>query len=186
MKYGKFDVYIDDACVGEVETGEKGIRTYIKCSAKYESDGVMRLAADVGDRYEIIGVMMPQKDGFALEKTLTRNEMCEKNLENTLRYVLISENAQYKESAQEECEAEDERVWVRCANPALLFEDVECGLALSRCEGVIKAEKDGITYIAVPAVKDFPALPIFYFGQRENLGGREYLVFSLKDGQLVI
>ena len=185
MKYGKFDVYIDDARVGVVEAEEKGIRTCIRCRAKYECDDVLRLAADVGDRYEVIGIMMPENDGFFLEKTLTRNDICAKNLENTRRYVLISENAKYRESVEEH-ENIDERVWTLCPNPAALFADVECGMALSRCEGVLKAEREGAVYLAVPVKKQLPALPIFYFGQRERLGDGEFLVFTLKDGQLVI
>ena len=186
MKYGNFEVYIDSSAVGAAEVVCDGLLTRIKCEVDYESDKVLRLAADVGDRYETIGVMMPRGKGFALEKCFTRNDIERKNLENAARYVLVSENAVYER--KEECEESDERVWVKCDDPAALFEDRELGAAISRCGAVLKAECDGFTYIAVPAEREnpFPALPIFYFGQREKLGGREFLVFTLKDGQLVI
>ncbi|MBQ8830015.1 MAG: hypothetical protein IJ017_00265 [Oscillospiraceae bacterium] len=186
MKYGNFDVYIDDAAVGETEVTQDGLLTRIKCKARYESDEILRLAADLGDRYEMLGVMMPKGKQFCMEKCFTKNEVRCKELEKTKRYVLITENEQYKKEMQETHEETDERVWVRCADPAAMFADMECGAALSRCQGVLKSECGEFTYIAVPTEKPFPALPIFYFGQREKLNGTEYLVFTLKDGQLLI
>ena len=183
MKNGKFDVYIKDSAVGTAEVINDGLITRIKCRAKYDFSEILRLACDVGDRYETIGVMMPKDDMFCLEKSFTKNEIRRKDLEKAQRFLLVAENEQY-EKAQETWE--DERVWVRCANPASLFEDAECGASLSRCDGVLKAESGEFTYIAVPADKPFPALPIFYFGQREKIAEGEYLVFTLKDGQLVI
>lgn len=188
MKYGNFDVYIEDAAVGSVEVMCDGILTRVKCKAEYESHEVMRLAADVGDRFEIIGVMMPRKNGFGLDKCFTKNEIYRKNLENAAKYVLISENTVYEKENEETCEESDQRVWVKCGDPASLFDDRESGAAISRCGAVLKAEHDGLTYIAVPVSREnpFPALPIFYFGQREKLGDAEFLVFTLKDGQLII
>ena len=186
MEYGNFEAYIDETAVGSVEVLREGLFTRIKCKARYESGEVLRLAADLGDRYEVIGVMMPKNKGFALEKCFTKNEIKGKNLDRTVRFVLVSEGTQYKAEPEEAGEERCERVWVRCTNPAALFDDWESGEAISRCEGVLKAEEDGFTYIAVPAVKSLPALPIFYFGQREMLNGCEHLVFTLKDGKLVI
>ena len=187
MKYGNFEVYAKESAVGEAQITEEGIRTRIKCSAKYESDDVLRLAADVGERYEYIGVMMPREDGLFFEKTFTKNDLYAKNLHKTVRYVLVSQNETYEKAKPEEKKT-DERVWSGCADPMKYFDDVESGAALSRFDGVLKSEKEGITYIAVPIdrEKPFPALPIFYFGQRESLHGEEFVVFALKDGQLLI
>ena len=183
MKNGKFDVYIKDSAVGTAEVIKDGLLTRIRCRAKYELSEILRLACDVGDRYEIIGVMMPKDDMFCLEKSFTKNDLCRKDLDKTQKFLLIADGEPYEKPQETHTDA---RVWVRCANPASLFEDAECGASLSRCDGVLKAESGEFTYIAVSADKPFPALPIFYFGQREKIADREYLVFTLKDGQLVI
>lgn len=187
MKYGNFEVYLKDTSVGEIEITEEGIRTHIKCRARCDSNEILRLAADVDGRYECIGVMMPREKSLYLEKTFTKNDVFKKGLDKAARYVLVSENTQYEKKAEEK-EEKDVRGWRNCADPMKYFDDIETGAALSRFEGILKAEEDGVTYIAVPIDKEkaFPALPVFYFGQQEKLGGREFVVFTLKDGQLMI
>ena len=188
MKYGKFDVYMDGEAAGKLEISLEGLLTYLDCTAECETDEVLRLAADVGDDYTVIGVMMPAGKGFRLKKYLTKNDVYLKRLNDARRYVLITDKVQYPKEEPEESEAQDGRIWTVCNNPAELFCDREAGEAVLRCEGVLKAEHEGLVYIAVPVLKEkpFPALPIFYFGQRGILNGSEYLLFTLKDGQLQI
>lgn len=192
MKYGKFDVYLDDKIVGSVDIMGDGLLTCFVCRAEYDTDEILRLAADVGDAYEPVGVMMPDVDGFSLKKYLTKNDIYLKKLDNAEKYVLISQNTQYKsrpeENLPEKEKAKDERLWTVCENPADYFSDKEAGEAIAMCRGVLKAEHEGAVYIAVPVNSEepFPALPIFYFGQRGMLEGKEYLLFTLRGGMLQI
>lgn len=192
MKYGKFEVYIDDKAVGEADISGDGLLTCVYCRAKYSGDDILRLAADVGDSYETIGVMMPDGDGFSMKKYLTKNDIYLKKLDRAQKYVLISNNTQYKSAVKQELPPEEEkadgRVWTVCENPAEYFNDKEAGDAIARYGGALKAELDGCVYIAVPVKSDeaFPPLPIFYFGQRGKLGEKEYLLFTLMGGMLQI
>ena len=54
--------------------------------------------------------------------------------------------------------------------------------------GVMMAEYEGKVYIAAPIKegKPFPPLPIFYFGQRGQINGSNYLLFTLVNGRLQI
>ena len=90
------------------------------------------------------------------------------------------------ETLPEKNEPKDERLWTVCENPADYFNDKEAGEAIAGCSGVLKAELEGAVYIAVPVNEPFPALPIFYFGQRGTLEGREYMLFTLRNGMLQI
>lgn len=189
MKYGKFDVYIEDEVVGKLDIVREGLLTCFLCRAMYSSEKVLRLAADTGEEYSVIGVMMPDGDDFLLEKNMTKNDIYIKKLENAERYVLISEDAVYKNKVHTEDEEKtDERLWKVCDAPETLFEDMEAGLALRGIEGVMMAEYEGKVYIAAPIKegKPFPPLPIFYFGQRGQINGSNYLLFTLVNGRLQI
>ena len=192
MKYGKFEVYIDDRAVGEVDISGDGLLTCFMCRAVYGGEEVLRLAADVGDSYETIGVMMPDGDGYSMKKSLTKNDIYLKKLDRAQKYVLISNSTPYKSAVNQELpekeKTADVRVWTVCENPAEYFNDKEAGDAIARYGGALKAELDGCVYIAVPVKsnEDFPSLPIFYFGQRGKLGENEYLLFTLVDGMLQI
>ncbi len=189
MKYGKFDVYIEDEVAGKLDIVREGLMSCFLCRAKCTSEKVMRLAADIGDGYSVIGVMMPDGDGFLLEKNMTKNDIYIKKLEKAERYVLISEDTVYKNKAQtEDSEETDEKLWKMCDAPESLFEDIESGFAFRGIEGVMKAEYEGKVYIAVPVKegRPFPPLPIFYFGRRGKINGSEYLLFTLVNGRLQI
>lgn len=206
MEYGSFDVYINDSPSGRLEISHQGLLTCFDCTAP-ETRGVMRLAGDSGKSYEIIGVMMPESGGLHLKKYLTKNDLYIKKLDTVRRYVLIDGGAVYPETdkvspaeahtaSSEDDEANAETcieehtgsLWHSCNSPGELFNDPDAALALSGAAGVLSAEKDGFVYIAVPVdpEKPFPAMPIFCFGNQGTIGGREYLVFRTKDGQLQI
>lgn len=242
MRYGEFDVYIDDTPGGKLEIFKSGLLTCFTCSAHTDTPRVMRLAADLGDRYETIGVMMPGSDGVHLTKYFTKNDLYIKNLEAAQKYLLINSDTEYPSAVIQEpqtetvteamleavfqelpinaeadinsedttdepggCqkpegvedissfqEGEEEAncspLWMPCVSPQLLFNDREAGKSIAGCQGVLTAEKDDFTYVAVPVDpgKPFPAMPIFYFGSQGTYNGKNYLVFQLKDGQLQI
>ena len=178
MKYGKFDIFLNGEAVGKVDVSRHGLLTCVMCTAEYESQKVLRLASDNGEGYSVIGVMMPSEKGYFLEKNLTKNDIYIKKLDNAEKYVLIAEGESYTKSAKDENVPEETEnvVWQPCKNPSLLFADAEAGAALEGIEGILKAEYEDKTYIAVPVRKDapFPPLPIFYFGQQGKMKGEEY------------
>lgn len=128
---------------------------------------------------------MPDGERFTLKKYLTKNDIYIKRLDNVHQYVLINENTPYKSYEQQQYK---EHIWTACKDPEALFNDGEAGSAVAACSGVITAEYDGSTYVAVPVKENepFPPLTIFYFGQRGMLNGKEYLMFMLKNGILQI
>ena len=210
MRYGDFDVYIDESAAGTLKILKSGLLTCFECTAKADTDSVLRLAADVGGRYEVIGVMMPEDGALHLKKYFTKNDLYIKNLSDAKRYLLIEHDAEYKpaeilrDDTPEEpvtaCEApvmqeadapvqdEGSSLWQPCAYPEKLFNDAEAGAAIAGCSGVITSEKDGFTFVAVPVDpgRPFPAMPVFFFGTQGRINDNDYLVFRLKDGQIQV
>lgn len=215
MRYGEFDVYIDGIPSGKLEIVKSGLLTCFECTADADPGEVLRLAADTGDKYETIGVMMPDGCGVHLKKYFTKNDLYIKNLGDAQKYVLIrngevypSDNpdcadapSDFPDCAAAQCDGENAQsapepennggssvLWTPCPAPEHLFNDQQAGEAIAGCPDVLTSEKDGFTYVAVPVdpEKPFPAIPIFFFGSQGTYNGRDYLVFRLRDGQIQV
>lgn len=205
MKYGDFYVYIDGSAAGTLKIMKSGLLTCFECTAETDCTAVLRLAADVGDRYEVIGVMMPDGGALHLRKYFTKNDLYIKNLSDAKKYLLIEHDAEYKpeETPPDDAPEEDvpaspvneepddnaePSIWRPCAYPEKLFNDAEAGASIAGCSGVLTSEKDGFTFVAVPVDPDkpFPAMPVFFFGTQGRINGNDYLVFRLKDGQIQV
>ena len=68
-----------------------------------------------------------------------------------------------------------------------LFKDEEMKSACSELRGALTRKQDGITMLAVPCRGDepFPMMPIFCFGKSEIIAGEPYVVFGVKDGEII-
>jgi hypothetical protein len=79
--------------------------------------------------------------------------------------------------------------WRPAGNPAaLFFEDRDIARS---CEGVTDAlvsARAGLVLLAVPISpgEPFPMMPVFCFGTPWKIGGRDYIVFRIKDGCLTL
>ena len=67
---GCYEVYLGNAAVGKVQVLHQGLYLRIVCRCAIGSDQVYRLFAEVGDRRESIGVVVPEGDGFCLDKKI--------------------------------------------------------------------------------------------------------------------
>lgn len=78
--------------------------------------------------------------------------------------------------------------WIPLPNPGILFEDESIQEA---CEGIKNAlitERDGDILLAVPVLptEPFPLMPVFCFGSSGQAGGRECLIFKVRNGNLIL
>lgn len=83
---------------------------------------------------------------------------------------------------------ENEPDWQEESEPHALFADEELSEFSRGVEGAMKRQlSDGNILLAVPfkAGEPFPIMPIFCFGESMSISGNSYLVFRLKDGNLI-
>lgn len=63
--------------VGKVEVKRQGLYYRFRCRCRLPGDGICRVAVVVGGCQENLGILVPQGDGFALEKTLAASRLGE-------------------------------------------------------------------------------------------------------------
>lgn len=201
MDYGTFDVIFENEKACEVKIEEAGLKTQFSCFSPDVCGDVLRLAAVTQGRYEVIGVMMPAKaGGLELRKSFTRSELKSKALDTAEGYVLIRQGETYTSPEITENRGEEEpqpvsgepenlpEEWRACRNPGELFSDMQLKGALAGISDALRRDDGDDTFVAVPVREDrpFPDLPVFYYGDEEKIGGREYLVFHVCGGELKI
>lgn len=78
--------------------------------------------------------------------------------------------------------------WIEIEQPGLLFKDPELSGICSGISGALFSEQDGILLLAVPIspTEPFSMMPIFCFGSSGQIGGHEYIIFKIKNGNLTI
>lgn len=78
--------------------------------------------------------------------------------------------------------------WHPIAQPRILFNDPGIAAASEEISGALTLERDGILHLAVPLLPDepFPMMPVFCFGNSEEIGDQEYLVFKISNGNLTL
>lgn len=78
--------------------------------------------------------------------------------------------------------------WVPIAHPGNLFADPDVREASAGVYGALTQEQDGLVLLAVPVAQDepFPMMPVFCFGSSGQIGGREYIIFKIKNGNLTL
>lgn len=78
--------------------------------------------------------------------------------------------------------------WNRIARPRVLFNDSGIAEVSDEISGALTLERDGLVYLAVPLLPNepFPMMPVFCFGNSEEIGGQEYIVFKIKNGNLTL
>lgn len=78
--------------------------------------------------------------------------------------------------------------WEPISNPSNLFTDKDIADVCERVRGAFTLNRDGITMLAVPVQSNepFPMMPIFCFGHNQTIAGREYIVFKIREGKLLL
>lgn len=78
--------------------------------------------------------------------------------------------------------------WKPIARPRALFNAPGISEVSEEISGALTLERDGIVFLAVPLLPNepFPMMPVFCFGNSEEIGGQEYVVFKIKNGNLTL
>jgi hypothetical protein len=82
----------------------------------------------------------------------------------------------------------DSRNWQTILKPAKLFADIELARMCENVHDALFCDTGVVVYLAVPNCPDrpFPLMPVFCFGTPEVINGKNYIVFSLKNGMLAV
>lgn len=78
-------------------------------------------------------------------------------------------------------------IWKSETEPGRFFSDSSISASCRGLEGCLSAGEGDISMLAVPVSQDapFPLIPVFLYGSGEMIGGREYVVFKIKNGELM-
>jgi hypothetical protein len=73
-------------------------------------------------------------------------------------------------------------------HPEELFSDPGVAAACSGVTGALSVLPGGVPALAVPISPEepFPMMSVFCFGSPEEIGGRTYIVFKIRDGNLTL
>jgi hypothetical protein len=187
MEYGGIIKIIDDGeCVGEINVYMQGIKIVFEGECVTERQGPFRLAAVSGGRTIPVGVMLPDGGKFTFRRSFSKNMMSELGIGEIEEFLLVGNDrkdmADYREPAAEA------GGWQEAAEPWRLFADEELSEVCREVKGGLKRlEENGEISFAVPLERDrpFPAMPIFCFGTYMKIGEKGYVVFRLKNGELI-
>jgi hypothetical protein len=78
--------------------------------------------------------------------------------------------------------------WAHISNPGVLFHDPGIAAACDGVTGALLTSTDGCELLAVPVSPDapFPMMAVFCFGSPGEIGGRDYIIFKIADGNLTL
>lgn len=78
-------------------------------------------------------------------------------------------------------------LWQLRKDPSALFSDPDLAENSMNIAGAMTRMEDNLTFLAVPVSpnKPFPMMPIFCFGNLEFIDGESYLIFKIRDKNLV-
>lgn len=78
--------------------------------------------------------------------------------------------------------------WTYIPDPRILFNDDSVKEACHGVSGAYITEQDDCILLAVPVLPNepFPMMPVFCFGYSGEIGGQEYIVFKIKNGNLIL
>lgn len=169
---GKYAITDGEKTVGELEVSRRGMmyRFEARCTGEEERQGMTRLRLWCGEISADIGVLSPSDGGWTLGRSFSPQSLRQMGVD---RIDLCT------------AEHESER-WVREDEPRRLFEDAELKRVCLDMYDTLSAVSGEKVLLAVPieSRRPFPAMPIFCFGEAKRIGGRDYVVFTLRDGQL--
>lgn len=178
---GEFDVAFAGKKIGGTVIRREGLFYTVEAECENISSDIMGLFLSDGTRKARIGTMMPENGKLRFRRRFSVTAMAELNLDSVTGCTIASGNT------QDEYVTGDE--WTPEPEPWKLFSDAT---ASESCKGVTgamkKREKDGATRLAVPLEFGKPFLPmaIFTLGSWTKIGGKGYIVFSIREGRPVI
>lgn len=222
---GEYPIKIKGRAIGMLKVSQEGLKTRFKAECRHKSAEVLRLAAISGDRYVILGVMMPEGEQLTLSKSYSKNDLAGMGLDGIEgTELLLADDTMsppqrvQKPEREPEMEPESERgpepepekadevemetpepetepepepdpdgPWSYLVNPGLMFEDEILAESCQNVKGAMSMEGEDGILLAIPAERDepFPLMPIFCFGTWDQIKGKNYIIFKIKDGNIV-
>ena len=85
-------------------------------------------------------------------------------------------------------EAADLDGWTQITTPGYIFSEPSVAEACDGITGALLAVREDHLLLAVPVSPEepFPLMAVFCFGSSDLIGGREYIVFKVRDGNLIL
>lgn len=199
---GKYEITYNNEPCGTLITEKEGLRLSFDARCEDKFGGILRLMCLSGGRYIPIGVMLPTGDGMiTLRKSFTKNDLSLMQLKS-IEKCIITKSTNSPEPEDEIIHAEgyshiaydddDDELFIEAGdwqietNPHELFADAQLQTITEGIIGALARETAHGVELAIPifSEKPFPMMPVFRHGRSEKIGGKEYIIFTLKDGLL--
>lgn len=189
--YGDYDVLYREDKVGTLRVRQRGLMTEFDCLCTYKAGRVLRLMITSGSTRRDLGVMLPDGEKLKFNKRYSKNGLKQMSI-NFIEavYLIDDEETSITVSVDNGISSSfnNKNDWLAEVNPQNLFYDQQLRQACKSVKGaLIKHLSDGCILLALPfnTGEPFPLIQIFCFGESMSISGKNYLVFRLKDGNLV-
>ncbi|MGM9590215.1 MAG: hypothetical protein ACI3V0_08610 [Faecousia sp.] len=97
-----YEVYYGGASAGKIQLLRQGLYVRLICRCQLPTQEVCRLFVDIGDRRESLGVVVPEGDGFILDKKIPAKRLGE----GRLRFLLSAGRGEKRGSYDPICPEE--------------------------------------------------------------------------------
>lgn len=189
---GSYAVTLDGGRIGTLNVFGDGGFTVFEFHGEAGGLSPMRLCCRCGDAVVPIGIPVPENGALRLRKRFTKNALRTAGLSHIDGCALapLSEpvsRARLFADPPDPPEKNDDGEW-RCEyEPWNMFTDDDIKNACRGISGALRRRRGDIDELAVPVspYEPFPMIPVFCFGEIEEINGRQYVVFTVKSGKLV-
>ena len=187
---GSYTLRCDDAAPGTLTVKKEGL-FYIFEAELAPCGEAVRVYADCGGVSKEIGCVTPCGGGKArMKKRLSSTALKEMGIDKIDGFFAADELTSAPEQpSSHEPEQPESDGWQPCEDPGALFSDPDARNSCRDVKGALMSRGEaGLVKLALPLEfgKPFLPMPIFTYGSWKKLGGRGYLVFSIRDGRPVI
>jgi len=182
---GTYAIKYEGREVGTLNVYSEGLMTVFSAET-LPLAGVWRLAVISQGRTVPIGVLAPSRRGLYLKKSFTKNMLAELNISDIEAAVLFSQEQAAGSQVQFSQDQAVGSPWKEVPEPSGLFSDVDLKVACRGAKGVMALREGDVTKAAFPIRSDAPfaLMPAFCLGKPMKIDGRDYLVFSIRDGEI--
>ena len=190
---GSYKVTYDGMEAGQLEISKNGTYFVFTFTGSTFFSDILRLVCFCGETPVPIGIPVPDGSRLSLKKQISKSSLSALGLTAIDKCILVPASVKFSAEKKAEPASADtspeveEAEWVDDYEPWLLFEDEELKSACLGLKGALKQNCFDCTKLAVPVStsEPFPMMPVFCFGEAQFINGRQYVVFVLKNGQLV-
>ena len=182
-----YKIIDDGEYIGEVNVYMQGIKIVFDGECVTDRQGPFRLAAVSGGKAAPVGVMIPDGEKFTFRRSYSKNTLSELGIGEIEEFILTG-NDRREDGNCEEPAADTSGSWQEVTAPRRVFAEAEKSEICRGVKGGLKRmENNGEISFAVPLERErpFPAMPIFCFGTYMKICEKGYVVFCLKDGELI-